>query len=180
MYFGSFYLENIEEILQWKYVLLCSSDSRLDFHTHGKQRACSQRNKSISDRLASYFGPFCLVFLRNQKQYPSANLHVFKPTAHSTAPVAVRASTPLMLSSVGDGACSRSAEHVNQGRKVPRRKYGIQRNTRLPSSVPIVGLGCSSFSTFFSSDDSDVGGPLTVDAVSADLPIVQSWIATIR
>lgn len=31
----------------------------------------------------------------------------------------------------------------------PRRPYGGRSNDALPSSVPIIGLGCSSFSTFF-------------------------------
>jgi hypothetical protein len=144
----------------------------------------SRETESLFPRKQKYFGPISFIFwavlpISPKPETVSVCQHSSIQT-NRTCASRRRASTPLMLSSVEDGACSRSAEHVNQGRKVPRRKYGIQRNTRLPSSVPIVGLGCSSFSTFFSSDDSDVDGPLTVDAVSADLPIVQSWIATIR
>ena len=67
--------------------------------------------------------------------------------------------------------------------KVPSKQYGVHQNsnetyanTRLPTALPIVGLGCSSFSTFFSSDDV----ALTVDTISKDHSVVQGWIETIR
>lgn len=59
--------------------------------------------------------------------------------------------------------------------KVPQKKYGTG-NSLLPNSVPIVGLGCSSFSTFFSSTNE----MLTVDTISKDHPVVQGWIETIQ
>ncbi|KAL7521430.1 hypothetical protein ACHAWX_006107 [Stephanocyclus meneghinianus] len=69
-------------------------------------------------------------------------------------------------------------------KKVPRKKYGsslagsgTSLNRRLPCSLPIIGLGCSSFSTFFSSEDDD---DLTVDTITRDNPAVQGWIQTIR
>lgn len=68
-------------------------------------------------------------------------------------------------------------------KKVPMKNYEMHLNSnetysnhRLPSSLPIVGLGCSSFSAFFSSGD-DV---LTVDTITNGHPTVQGWIKTIR
>lgn len=60
--------------------------------------------------------------------------------------------------------------------QVPQRKYAPH-NSRLPSYTPILGLGCSSFSSFFSSQDEQ---PLTVDNISRDHVKVQGWIETIR
>lgn len=68
--------------------------------------------------------------------------------------------------------------HRNQNvkaEKVPMKKYaGL--NQHLPSSLPIIGLGCSSFSTFFSSTDDT----LTVDTITKDHHVVKNWIETIR
>ncbi|KAL7541995.1 hypothetical protein ACHAXR_011659 [Thalassiosira sp. AJA248-18] len=60
--------------------------------------------------------------------------------------------------------------------KVPQRRYADD-NHRLPKSTPIVGLGCSSFSTFFSSEDEE---SLTVDTISRENIAVQGWVETIR
>ena len=77
---------------------------------------------------------------------------------------------------------------------IPRRKYGVdndllkQRGSpRLPRDVPIIGLGCSSFSNLFSNDvddDHDKDVSLHVDVV--ELPLdpkharVREWINTVR
>eukprot|EP00984_Skeletonema_dohrnii_P011351 scaffold4524_cov126-Skeletonema_dohrnii-CCMP3373.AAC.3 len=61
--------------------------------------------------------------------------------------------------------------------KVPQRSYS-EKNTNLPKQLPLVGLGCSSFSSFFSSEDSN--DELTVDTVSREHPAVIDWIKTIR
>jgi len=65
---------------------------------------------------------------------------------------------------------------------VPRRPFGNRlSNSNLPSDLPIVGLGCSSFSTFFwTSQEHAAHGALTVDNITADHPIVQEWMETIR
>ena len=60
-------------------------------------------------------------------------------------------------------------------KKVPRRKYAPP-GSRLPSELPIIGLGCSSFSTFFASGDEG----LTVDNMSRGHSVVQGWVETIR
>lgn len=59
---------------------------------------------------------------------------------------------------------------------VPQRIYSVT-NINLPKHLPLVGLGCSSFSSFFSSGDDN---PFTVDTISKDHPIVIGWIETIR
>ena len=61
---------------------------------------------------------------------------------------------------------------------VPQRKYAPD-NPRLPNQLPILGLGCSSFSTFFSSHDQGKES-LTVDTMSRDHTAVKEWIETIR
>ena len=61
-------------------------------------------------------------------------------------------------------------------RIVPQRQYALG-NNRLPNNTPIVGLGCSSFSSFFSSEGEE---PLTVHTLSKDHPVVKGWIETIR
>lgn len=52
-------------------------------------------------------------------------------------------------------------------------------NANLPEHLPLVGLGCSSFSSFFFSAEED-NDDLTVDAVSMEHPAVTGWIETIR
>lgn len=61
--------------------------------------------------------------------------------------------------------------------KVPQRSYS-EKNANLPKQLPLVGLGCSSFSSFFSSEDSD--DEFTVETVSRELPVVIGWIQTIQ
>ena len=57
---------------------------------------------------------------------------------------------------------------------VPQRFYS-KNNTNLPKKLPIIGLGCSSFSSFFSDDVE-----LTIDVLSKDHPAVRGWMKTIR
>ena len=87
---------------------------------------------------------------------------------------------------------------------VPKRKHGSKYNSpNLPSHTPIIGLGCSSFSTFFNNnnndDDSEKSSKSSQDTgnvssssltnvnqsnahekVQKSNPIVQSWIQTIH
>ncbi|KAL3925184.1 MAG: hypothetical protein SGILL_000576 [Bacillariaceae sp.] len=68
---------------------------------------------------------------------------------------------------------------------VTRRDYGrslTNKDNILPPTVSIVGLGCSSFSTFFWTDaqvEKD-GGKFTAETIQREHPIVQDWIATIH
>ena len=53
----------------------------------------------------------------------------------------------------------------------PRRPYGGRTNDALPKSVPIIGLGCSSFSTFFKPEalDADArGSSISRDSFDSD------------
>lgn len=67
--------------------------------------------------------------------------------------------------------------------KVPRRNLEYGRCT-LPSDVPIVGLGCSSFSTFFWSKTERLKKGIftkwTPQELDRNNPIVQEWIDTIH
>ena len=69
-----------------------------------------------------------------------------------------------------------SAVEQDGSSKVPQRKYAPD-NPRLPTMAPILGLGCSSFSTFFASDEDSL---LTADTISKEHAVVQGWIQTIR
>jgi hypothetical protein len=60
-------------------------------------------------------------------------------------------------------------------RNVPQRRYALD-NPRLPNKTPILGLGCSSFSSFFTSHGDD----LTANTLSKDHPVVRGWVDTIR
>ena len=60
--------------------------------------------------------------------------------------------------------------------KVPQRQYAPA-NSRLPTKLPLIGLGCSSFSSFFSSQNEEA---LTVDTISRDHVAVKGWVETIR
>mmetsp|Transcript_7300 Transcript_7300/g.9458 ORF Transcript_7300/g.9458 Transcript_7300/m.9458 type:complete len:406 (+) Transcript_7300:321-1538(+) len=60
--------------------------------------------------------------------------------------------------------------------KVPRRVYGRGINHRLPEDAPIVGLGCSSFSNFFSGNDHD---NVTIPLNPRHQRVVE-WINTVR
>jgi L-galactose dehydrogenase len=61
--------------------------------------------------------------------------------------------------------------------KVPQRTYSVT-NTNLPKHLPLVGLGCSSFSSFFSAEEDN--DELAVDTVTREHPAVIGWIETIR
>jgi len=72
---------------------------------------------------------------------------------------------------------------------VPTRPHGaifdINDNNRLPQQVPIIGLGCSSFSTFFWASDElakeqSSNSNWTADQLDKHHPRVQEWISTIR
>lgn len=78
-----------------------------------------------------------------------------------------------------------NTESAGQQQSVPKRPFGsIYGNDRLPPIVSIVGLGCSSFSTFFLSRDelSENSGSneLAVDRLDPNHPRVQSWIDAIE
>ena len=62
--------------------------------------------------------------------------------------------------------------------RVPHRNLEYGRCT-LPSNVPIVGLGCSSFSTFFWSKKERLKGFFT-KWTDRNNPVVQEWIQTIH
>lgn len=70
---------------------------------------------------------------------------------------------------------------------VPQRNFGRSLKKKeqvLPATVPIIGLGCSSFSTFFWTNDEETQNngnhQFTADNLQKDHPIVQGWIATIQ
>lgn len=71
---------------------------------------------------------------------------------------------------------------------MPKRPFGSLFDKKdLPADISIVGLGCSSFSTFFwSKDDSAAANATkdesiwTVDNLQKDHPRVQEWIQTIH
>ena len=74
---------------------------------------------------------------------------------------------------------------AGQENRIPKRTFGsIHSDNRLPQNVSIIGLGCSSFSTFFldrdefSEDCSN--NELTVDRLDPNHPRVISWIDTIE
>jgi L-galactose dehydrogenase len=75
--------------------------------------------------------------------------------------------------------------------KSPRRSYGNNdkmsssscSNASLPETLPIIGLGCSSFSTFFFSEEELAKLEPKVDDWSKppkDHPLVQHWVDTIK
>lgn len=66
--------------------------------------------------------------------------------------------------------------------KVPRRPFGSRLSKRnLPAELPLVGLGCSSFSSFFWTPEEQAKyGELTVDTITPSHPKVQEWMETIR
>jgi len=77
---------------------------------------------------------------------------------------------------------SNSNNNNDDPQRIPKRPL---HNPRLSvDSVSIVGLGCSSFSTFFWSDDdstknSNNGQDFTLANLKEDHPVVQEWIETI-
>jgi aryl-alcohol dehydrogenase-like predicted oxidoreductase len=82
----------------------------------------------------------------------------------------------MMLKSVAKG----------QQPRIPKRPFGsIHKNDRLPQCVSIIGLGCSSFSTFFLNQDdlsanTSSNNELTVDRLDHNHPLVMSWIDAIE
>jgi aryl-alcohol dehydrogenase-like predicted oxidoreductase len=64
---------------------------------------------------------------------------------------------------------------------VPQRPYGtnIDATSQIPASVSIVGLGCSSFSTFFWTEQEQSSDDWSVDRIDRAHPRVQEWIRTI-
>ena len=74
---------------------------------------------------------------------------------------------------------------MSKSDSVPRRDYGSRLQNQagqLPKTVSIIGLGCSSFSTFFWTDTQveQQQGKFTADNLQRDHPIVQGWIDTIH
>lgn len=66
---------------------------------------------------------------------------------------------------------------------IPKRPFGqICNNTKLPETVSIVGLGCSSFSSFFFTDEElgDGADSWSVQSLKRTHPRVQEWIRTIE
>lgn len=68
---------------------------------------------------------------------------------------------------------------------IPLRPFKSKRNDFLPSSVSIIGLGCSSYSSFFWTEEEskniniDLVDSWSVDTIQRTHPIVQNWIDTI-
>ena len=67
---------------------------------------------------------------------------------------------------------------------IPRRPYGSKLSNsnkfknNLPSDLPIIGLGCSSFSTFFETNSKNKN-PDDLSWVTQDHPDVKEWVKTI-
>ena len=63
---------------------------------------------------------------------------------------------------------------------IPKRPFGsVCKNQRLPDAVSMVGLGCSSFSTFFWDRDEEPSADWSVDGLDRNHPRVKAWIRTI-
>jgi aryl-alcohol dehydrogenase-like predicted oxidoreductase len=78
-----------------------------------------------------------------------------------------------------------NTEVAGHHHRIPKRPFGsFHKNDRLTQSVSIIGLGCSSFSTFFLNHDeiskNNSDNELTIDRLDPNHPIVQSWINTIE
>lgn len=78
-----------------------------------------------------------------------------------------------------------NTEVTESKNRIPQRPFGsLHKNDRLPQSVSIVGLGCSSFSTFFLNRDeiseNNSNNELTIDRLDPNHPTVRSWIDTIE
>lgn len=67
---------------------------------------------------------------------------------------------------------------------IPRREFGSSIGTKtLPATLPLVGLGCSSFSQFFWSSTECSEEPAenwTPGSMRKDHPRVQQWMKTIH
>jgi aryl-alcohol dehydrogenase-like predicted oxidoreductase len=61
-----------------------------------------------------------------------------------------------------------------------KKKKKKRREHALPNMVPIVGLGCSSFSTFFWTNEEATAHEVTATTLRKDHPLVQEWISTIH
>lgn len=76
------------------------------------------------------------------------------------------------------------ASSENKEPKVPQRPFGSSlKKSNLPSTVPIIGLGCSSFSTFFwTSEEATKDSPAnwTPETMDKNHPQVVEWIQTIN
>lgn len=85
-----------------------------------------------------------------------------------------------MANSIHSSDCER--ERNNHVVKVPQRNLDPHGRCTLPSSVPIIGLGCSSFSTFFwdLSELRNEGGKWTPEEMDRSHPQVEEWIRTIH
>ena len=66
-------------------------------------------------------------------------------------------------------------------RLVPQRPFGSRyKKLNLPPTVPIVGLGCSSFSNFFQDNEESSSPLVTAEHLSPTQETVKSWIDTIQ
>ncbi len=86
-----------------------------------------------------------------------------------------------------DKVTSKQSEKKEQvGKKCPRRPYGCKvypdqmSSSRLPDSVPIVGLGCSSFSTAFFTTEEQSKWNLSLENLHKEHVKVKEWIETIH
>lgn len=71
-------------------------------------------------------------------------------------------------------------------RTIPSRIFGKKTNNcNLPQSVPVIGIGCSSFANNFVVHEADIDNDLSVCQNTAHLlpanhPKVQEWIETLQ
>lgn len=101
-------------------------------------------------------------------------------TVHISIGSCVANGVSYLLDSTMTDAIHSNVEH-EASLKVPQRNLEYGRST-LPSSMPIIGLGCSSFSTFFwdSRERGREGGKWTPQDMDRTHPRVQEWIRTIH
>jgi len=84
--------------------------------------------------------------------------------------------------------CARcmAATSMENAPAVPKKPFGSvfkNKKHRLPSDISIVGLGCSSFSTFFWTKEESLATDeriWTVDCLQENHPRVQEWVQTIQ
>jgi L-galactose dehydrogenase len=67
---------------------------------------------------------------------------------------------------------------IMSGQKIPKRP--LKGNPRLPATVSMVGLGCSSFSGFFAATDDESNIAVAVETLSPEHSLVREWLATVR
>ena len=67
---------------------------------------------------------------------------------------------------------------TNNNNKIPKRPFGsiLKDKDNLSKELSIIGLGCSSFSSFFDEESSS----FDLQNLSKSHPLVQEWIQTIR